>query len=252
MPVLWEAELEGTTYSVRSHGATIRLYSNGVFHSQWNPDRPFNGGIWDCLSLPVLYRPPENTKRVLLLGLGGGAVVQQLSTLIAFDRLTAVDIDAVHIDIAQRWFQVHDECVELIHADAISWLSHYNGQAFDLIIDDLFGHDEGQPVRAAALSSEWIDLLRTHLEHDGLLIVNSIDARKLKKAAPGFADVGFSYGYRWTLPGYENAVGVFSQQGLKARDWSRHLEQSELSMSAQKQARATVRRPIRGLEADSY
>jgi len=250
LSVLWEAETGGTSYSVRSHGATIRLYSNGVFHSQWNPDRPFNGGIWDCLSLPVLYRPPADTKRILLLGLGGGAVIQQLSQLLPFEHVEAVDIDAVHIDIAQRWFGIDDERVQLIHADAISWLSRYNGLPFDLIIDDLFGHDEGQPVRAAPLTSEWIDLMRLHLVDSGLLIVNSVDARQLKTAASTFADSGFQHGYRWTLPGYENAIGVFSQQSLQAREWSRHLEQSELGTSAQRQARATVRRPMRGLDRD--
>ncbi len=248
MPVLWETDVGGTAYSVRSHGATIRLYSNGVFHSQWNPDKPFNGGIWDCLSLPVLYRQPGVTKRILLLGLGGGAVVQQLSSLVPFDCLTAVEIDALHIDIARRWFDVDDERVELVHDDAIAWASRYNGERFDLIIDDLFGHEQGEPVRAAPLSAEWLDLLRFHLDDSGLLIVNSVDARQLKMAASTFADVGFRYGYRWTLPSYENAIGVFSQQSLKARDWSRHLELSGLSASAQKQARATQRRPLRGLQ----
>ncbi len=247
MPVLWEANVGGTSYSVRSHGATIRLYSNGVFHSQWNPDKPFNGGIWDCLSLPVLYRQPELTKRILLLGLGGGAVIQQLSSLVPFDCLTAVEIDAMHIDIAQRWFDVDDERAELVHGDAIAWTSRYAGEPFDLIIDDLFGHEQGEPVRAAPLSAEWLDLLRLHLDESGLLIVNSVDARQLKRATSTFADVGFRYGYRWTLPSYENAIGVFSQQGLRARDWSRHLELSDLSASAQRQARATQRRPLRGL-----
>lgn len=250
MPVLWETDVGGTVYSVRSHGATIRLYSNGVFHSQWNPDRPFNGGIWDCLSLPVLYRPPEHTKRILLLGLGGGAVVNQLSSLIPYDHLTAVEIDAVHIDIAQRWFDVDDDRVDLVHDDAIAWVSRYSGKRFDLIIDDLFGHDEGQPVRAAPLSAEWIDLLRLHLVDEGLLIVNSVDSRQLKTAASTFADIGFRHGFRWTLPSYENAIGVFCQQNLRARDWSRHLEVSGLAASAQRQARATERRPMRGLGLD--
>ena len=103
-------------------------------------------------------------------------------------------------------------------------------------------------MRAAPLSAEWLDLLRFHLDDSGLLIVNSVDARQLKMAASTFADVGFRYGYRWTLPSYENAIGVFSQQCLKARDWSRHLELSGLPASAQKQARATQRRPLRGLQ----
>ena len=61
-------ERGGTRYEVRSHGASVRLYTNGVFHSQWNEGRPFAGGVWDCLSLPVLYRDPAAVRRVLVLG----------------------------------------------------------------------------------------------------------------------------------------------------------------------------------------
>ena len=71
MGLLWNYRQADTDYSVRHHGGSIRLYSNGVFHSQWNEARPFAGGIWDCLSLPALYREPAFTQRVLILGVGG-------------------------------------------------------------------------------------------------------------------------------------------------------------------------------------
>lgn len=247
MTLLWELNTADTHYSVRTSGASIRLYSNRVFHSQWNPTKPFAGGVWDCLSLPTLYRPTDHFKRILLLGVGGGAVIRQLQLLIDFESLIAIEIDAHHLDIAQRWFGVDDQRVDLQHADAIAWLADYRGPPFDLIIDDLFGHSEGEPLRACPLTPAWVDLLQANLVDDGLVVVNCVDSRELKASLPVFDESGFRYGYRWTLPAYENVIGVMSRSSLQARDWSRHLEFSKLDNLTQRQARATIRRPLRGL-----
>ena len=247
MTTLWEHEADGTHYSVRQSGASIRLYSNRVFHSQWNPNKPFAGGVWDCLSLPILYRPLHSLPRILLLGVGGGAVIRQLQHLCNFTELCAIEIDAHHIDIASRFFGVDDPRVTLHHQDAIQWLANYTGPPFDLIIDDLFGHDEGEPLRACELTSTWTDLLRHHLTEAGLLVVNCVDSKELKNALPELADSGFRYGYRWTLQAYENAIGVLGNDPIHARDWSKNLELTGLGAASQRQVRAITRRPMKGL-----
>lgn len=245
MTLLWEHQTADTHYSVRRSGASIRLYSNRVFHSQWNPDRPFAGGVWDCLSLPVLYRPVERTRRVLLLGVGGGAVIRQLQCLCNFTELLAVEIDAQHLTVAEKWFGIDDERVELIHDNAIDWLANHDGEPFDLIIDDLFGHSEGEPLRACALTTHWVEQLQQNLCAGGLLVVNCVNSHELKQALPVFADCGLRHGYRWTLPAYENAIGVLCQQSLQAREWSRQLEITLPGAALQRQARAIIRRPLR-------
>ncbi len=249
MTLLWDQAIAGTHYSVRQSGASIRLYSNRVFHSQWNPNKPFAGGVWDCLSLPVMYRQPDNVQRVLVLGVGGGAVIRQLQHLLGEHQLTGVELDACHLDIAQRWFGIDGTIVNLVHGDALQWLANYTGEPFDLIIDDLFGHGEGEPIRACPLTPEWVALLNHHLDENGLLIVNCVDARELKNSLPVFACTDFRFGYRWTLPAYENAIGVFSASTIRARDWIHHLANSQLSKSSQRQARLTVRRPLRDFGA---
>ena len=281
MTVLWETERQGTRYSVRAHGASVRLYSNGVFHSQWNAGRPFAGGVWDCLSLPVLYRPPAATRRVLVLGLGGGAVIRQLERLVPFRELIAVELDPVHVQVARRWFGVVDRDapvapvgsdapvgsagpvgppaeealvleagsgaarVTLIEGDAVSWLQRRCDEPFDLVVDDLFGHERGEPLRARALTPDWVALLRTMVSEAGLLVVNCADGRELKVAAGAFADEGFAHAHRWSQPGYANAIGVFSGAALLGREWSRRLEACALPAEQRRQARRTVRRPLR-------
>lgn len=253
MSVLWETEQGGTRYSVRTHGASLRLYSNGVFHSQWNPERPFAGGVWDCLSLPALYRPPEALATVLVLGVGGGAVLRQLGTLLPSASITGVEIDPVHLDIASRWFGVADRPgkgagrVELIEADACRWLANRTGAPFDLVIDDLFGHAGNEPERAVALESHWVSLLASNTAAEGLLVVNAIDGRELKRAAPVFGDAGFRYGRRLSLAAWDNVIGVLSRTPLHSRDWSRRLEASGLPAAARRQARAIDQQTLRGL-----
>lgn len=247
MSVLWELDSHNTHYSVRNSGGSIRLYTNRVFHSQWNPKVPFAGGIWDCLSLPVLYLPKGRIKRILLLGVGGGAVIRQLQELDDYESITAIEIDSVHLDIARQWFEVAGAGVELIHADAIDWLHRYSGPAFDLIIDDLFGHDAGEPMRACELERHWLELIQTHLTSAGLLVCNCVDSAELLSALPEIGAAGFLSGYRLHLPNYENIIGVFSREPLNARHWTNHLESSGLSMRSQRQARTIVRRPLRGL-----
>ncbi|QKQ25565.1 hypothetical protein [Candidatus Reidiella endopervernicosa] len=58
MALLWYRKEGESRYEVRSAGATRRLYTNGVFHSQYNPNRPISGSVWGLLMLPALYYPP--------------------------------------------------------------------------------------------------------------------------------------------------------------------------------------------------
>lgn len=209
---------------------------------------PFAGGIWDCLSLPALHKSPGQIRRVLLLGVGGGAVIRQLQALDEYEAITAIEIDEQHLHVARDWFGVGGDGLSLIHDNAIDWLYRYQGPAFDLIIDDLFGHEGGEPIRACSLESDWLECLQSHLMPDGLLVVNCINSKELLNALPIIGASGFRAGYRWHLPTYENIIGIFSCEPIHARQWSRNLEFSSLPPRAQRQARNITRRPLRGLE----
>ena len=245
MGVLWETTEGGMHYSVRSAGDSVRLYTNGVFHTQWNPSRPFAGAIWDCLSLPALYKNPDKIDRILLLGLGGGAVVRQLHLLASFSTLDAIEIDPIHINIAKQWFGVAKTNSNVHHADAIRWIKSYSGKQYDIIIDDLFGHEEGEPLRAQALTQTWIRTLSSSLSPAGLLIVNCVSRAELTTALPSFAKQGFNYAYRWSLPEYDNVIGVFSRELITARQWTAHLDKTDLSPAMKLAAKWVIRRPLK-------
>ncbi len=234
MAIVWESITDTDHYQVRSAGGSIRLYKNNVFHSQWNENRPLSGGVWDLLFIPSLFLPDDAVKRVLLLGVGGGAVIRQYLTFQQIDKLVGVELDCTHLKIARQHFGVQQQNVELIAADAISWVESYidsgymesgNEPGFDIVIEDLFTEREGEPVRVAEATADWFRSLRKLLRPGGALIINFEDPAQLRacgdayvEALEGHAD--FRYGF--TLPSYGNCVGVFlptqvSRKALRAR-----------------------------------
>src|SRR5690606_38618268 len=154
MALIWSKRHGNVNYEVRSAGNTRRLYSNGVFHSSYNPSRAITGGVWDLLMMPAFLYPPGAIRRVLLLGVGGGTVIRQLQAFVRPREIVAVDLDPVHLDVARRFFGVRGEDARLVHADAREWLDADDSR-YDLVIDDLFGERDGEPVRAVTADAAW-------------------------------------------------------------------------------------------------
>ncbi len=134
MAVLWQKKTAGQHYEVRTAGNSRRLYKNGVCHSQFNPANPVTGSIWDLLILPSCYQPETAPRRVLVLGVGGGAVILQLQELFNPELIIGVEMDPLHLDIARRFFGLGSDNVKLIRSDAVSWLRDACDQKFDLVI----------------------------------------------------------------------------------------------------------------------
>ena len=135
--VLYRKKVGRRLYEIRAAGSTRRLYTDGILHSQFNPRRLITGSVWDLLWLGLFFRPDPNPKRVLVLGLGAGTVVRQLQTLFPFVQITAVEIDPVHIELAELHFGVDTSRAKIFQESAEEFIARYRGPKFDLIIDDL-------------------------------------------------------------------------------------------------------------------
>lgn len=82
--------------------------------------------------LPLLFRPSA-PRKVLLLGLGGGALARWFMAFGA--HLTAVEHDPVVIDACTRFFGLGD--AEVVEADAHHFVRSHEGH-YDLVLCDLF------------------------------------------------------------------------------------------------------------------
>ena len=226
MAVIWQKTVDGKTYEVRAVGKTHRLYRDGVFHSQYNPNKSLTGNVWDLLSLPSFFLDPEQIRRVLVLGVGGGAVMHQLASWFPEADITGIELDKTHLAIARRFFHLKGKHITLIQQDAIDWVKRYRGLPFDLIIDDLFTEEEGEPVRVIAASQSWLNHLLRLMTSDGALVMNFTEAKDLRETVTRItqgSNQKFSMVYRFMTPLYENQIGVFLRRPCKKNAWRKRL-----------------------------
>ena len=244
MGIIWETRQGDTHYEVRSAGGSRRLYTNGVFHSQYNPNNPITGNVWDLLLLPVFFYQPGEIKRILMLGVGGGAVIQQLNYFIEPEEIVGVEYDPMHIDIARRFFNVTQSNVSLQQADAVEWLANYRGPKFDLIIDDLFGEVAGEPTRAVEASNKWVRRLFSHVTPQGMVVCNFISFKELKASAymqDSLVKSRIKTAFCLSNPYYVNAIGAFVGKDVSSKQLREQLHTMPQFNSPQKISKLNYR-----------
>lgn len=224
--ILFKQLADGKSVEVRSAGASRRLYVDGVLHSQFNARTPLTGDVWDALALSAFFAPQGRIRRVLFLGLGGGAAIHLLRRYLNPTEIVAVELDALKIKLARRFFDIDAPNTELVHAEARRWAEDYQGPLFDLIIDDLFGETAGEPHRAIAMDREWAQVLCGLLSPGGFLTVNFVSKAELMASAlVRNRRLAHRFGccYRYAFPQAENAVTVFGTSSLSRRSYRERL-----------------------------
>ncbi len=238
MAIIWQHNRSGIHYEVRSAGASVRLYTNGAFHSQYNPRYIFTGAIWDLLSLPSLALEPSPAN-CLILGVGGGTVIHQLNHLGSPANIIGLELDPVHLKIAKQHFRLNYSNLQLVECDARAWLLE-NTSETDYLVDDIFLHGESDPERPFVPDAEWLNLLVKHLSADGMLVQNHIDLRHatafLDSCMPAIkAQFGSVFMFR--NRGYDNAVLAFYRQKLTQRELNLSIRASTSALGRGQAAR---------------
>ena len=227
MAVIWKGHSESGKLEVRSAGATRRLYCDGVLHTQYNPKHILTGDVWDPMGLAPAVTAPGKIQRALILGLGGGAVVHQLRQFFNVPQIQAIELDTKRIQLGRKFFGLKMPGIKLISGDAIEWVEQYDGPPFDLVVDDLFGESEGEPVRAAALTKRWLKKLNSMTSRDGVLVVNCVDWGELLNSPLVQSQV-----YRKRFPSalhcmHEtswNHIAIFSRQQIDVKSFEKRIQ----------------------------
>ena len=126
----------------------------------------------------------------------------------------------MRIIIAQRFFGITQKNAEVHQADAKLWLERYQGPHFDMIIDDLFGEQEGRPVRAIDANARWFRSLARYLVPGGVIIVNFVSRPEMRQTgyfSNNTVARRFKSVFQLTDPLCDNAIGVFLQQHTSSR-----------------------------------
>lgn len=234
MAVIYSKQKAQDYYEVRSAGASVRLYSNGVLHSQYNPNHIISGAIWDLLVLPgfFLKAPP---KHVLVLGLGGGTIVHLIRHFFPDCHITCVEKEAIHIQLAKRFFKLPKH-VDIIHGDAYEALKQTQ-QKYDWILDDVFQHVNGEPERAVGFESLFT-LYEKALKKEGVLSMNTIGNAQLKQIKQENHHAKQAYVMRHPL--YDNAIVSMCENGRSRHDFFEQLMQHKELDTRKKTCRLQV------------
>lgn len=226
MAIVWRKESDGRVYEVRSAGRSLRLYTDGVLHTQYNSGNPLTGHIWDLLMLPAFFYGPDAIKRVLVLGVGGGASIQLIRQFIDPETIVGVELNPVHIYVARRFYKLKHDSIRLVHADAIQWIKNYKGEKFDLIIDDLFAEENGEPVPVSKSNTDWFNQLLRHVTKDGLIVKNFLDMGSALSSA-GLTSTrinqNFSSIFQLTTQYNENVAVAYLRRASTSRVLRKHL-----------------------------
>ncbi len=148
-------------------------------------DNSFQSGMWlddpirtrfaytDYLHLGIAYKP--DTRRVLVIGLGGGALQKRLHRDFDDVEVTSVELDPDVVDAAYRWFALpRGDRLPVVVEDGRRFLRE-DSRRWDLIVVDAF-YADGVPFHLTTL--EFVELLRSRLVPGGIVATNVLGALK--------------------------------------------------------------------------
>ena len=161
----------GARIELGRDGEHWELLVDGVAYSSFHPDRPWSGYVWDALAATVLFVPSDEP-RVLLLGCGGGTVLQLIRRLRPEARLTAVELDPRVLKFARRRFGLEDWGAEVVEGDGVEYLARTR-RRFDLVIDDMYAPGPKGLVRPVSTEEEHLRRVAGRLSPGGVAVTNA-------------------------------------------------------------------------------
>ncbi|MGZ3460294.1 MAG: spermidine synthase [Archangium sp.] len=111
----------------------------------------------------------EGRSRVLVVGLGGGAFPMLLHRLLPRMRVDVVELNPVVVDVARRFFGVHEGPRLQLHVEDGARFMTRQGPRYDLILLDAFS-DSGTPDHLK--DSLFFEDVRRRLAPGGVVVLN--------------------------------------------------------------------------------
>jgi len=115
---------------------------------------------------------------ILVLGVGGGTVIELLHSQFPKARITGVDIDPAIIDITKKYFLTGNIAyLEFITADAKKYVQQ-SKLKYDCIIIDIF---IGNAIPEFVKTTSFITLCKQRLSSNGAICINYLQDREYKE-----------------------------------------------------------------------
>ncbi len=157
---------------VREWGG-LKLLVNGSRQSG-----PYIRKLWEKAFNQFRLHDVVGVKRILVLGLGGGTVIELLAKRYPTAAVTAVDIDSTMISIAKQYFGIGKlPNVRLIQADAKAFVTK-TMKPFDLIVIDLFF---GRNIPTFVETKQFYQTIKRVLRDKGTVILNYLREQEYQR-----------------------------------------------------------------------
>ena len=135
----------------------------------------------DTLHITPLLRP--QTRRVLVLGLGGGTAIRQFASMYPEVEIDAVEVDPLVVDVARRYIGFPEKGVRVHVTDARTFLKR-SQEKWDLIIVDVYTTTRyGGTIPPHLTTREFFQEVASHLSDGGIVHFHcAFDATRLMSA----------------------------------------------------------------------
>ncbi len=154
---------------VRDGSQTDLLLNEGhAIHSIYDPTTLYTHGYWDDFLLAPLFGSSTPPKRIALIGLAGGTIARQFTSIDGPLPIDGVELDPRIVDVGRRYFAMNEPNLNVVVADGRYWLATNDGR-YDVIGVDAFR----QPYIPFYLTTrEFFTSARDHLTDDGVVVIN--------------------------------------------------------------------------------
>jgi hypothetical protein len=193
------------------------IFGGGTYDGALNVGfRPDRNNIWRAYAIAALHPAP---KRVLMIGMSGGAWSQVLANAPGVEKVTVVEINPACLEVAARSPEIagvlRNPKVEIVIDDGRRWLARNHGERFDVIVQNTSQHRRAHATNL--LSREHIETLRSRLRRGGIACWNTTDSPEAMRAG---LDVFPHAGMLWNV-----FIGSESPVAIDEARWERVLRE---------------------------
>ncbi|MEM6916298.1 MAG: fused MFS/spermidine synthase [Verrucomicrobiota bacterium] len=167
-------------------------------------------GYTKSMLASLFFHYPQN--RVLIVGLGGGGMVQFLNFAFPAMMVEAVEIDPVVVDIAWEYFNTRPGPQVRIYVEDAFVFFEEPLRPYDVIYMDAFlqpATDSGLEEKTLRLKTvEFLTQIQAHLAPDGLVAFNIIPTRASAPANLAAIEETFASTFSFDVPGTGNRIVI--------------------------------------------
>jgi spermidine synthase len=156
----------------------------------------------------------DNPQRILIVGLGGGTLVNTYSKLFPQAEIVIPEIDEAVVRVAKDYFDFTETArikAEAVDARVFVKRAGIRQQKFDLVILDAFN---GEYIPEHLMSAEFLTEVKALLPENGMVVANTFSTSRLYAAeSETYAEV-FGEFFNVRQPGTGNRIIIASMQPL--------------------------------------